>query len=63
MLRYVKSNKAEKFVAFRNCSSVTGEAVCQELVTLLSSMNLLLADCRGQGYDGGGNMPGQHRDC
>ena len=28
MLWHVKSNKAENFAAYRNCSSVTGEAVC-----------------------------------
>jgi len=64
VLRFVKSNKAEeKFIAFRSCASVTGEAVCKELVDLLRDVALPLADCRGQGYDGGGNMAGQHRGC
>ena len=63
-LRYVKDCEAhEKLVGFVACTSVTGEAVCSELVSLLGRLGLHTNHCRGQSYDGAGSMSGRIRGC
>lgn len=61
IIRYVDGNDMirEDFVGFYACESgVTGEAISELIKSAVTSLGLDLADCRGQCYDGAGNMAG-----
>ena len=63
VLRYV--DKAghihEAFVGFLECDQGTsGQAVCDGIKKTLRNFGLDLNNCRGQGYDGAGNMAGRY---
>ena len=51
----------ERFVKFVYCrDGITGEAISTYLRTELRSLGLDLTKCRGQAYDGAGNMVGRY---
>mgnify|MGYP001797961719 FL=1 len=59
VLRFVDESLKirEEFLGFVPCrNGLSGEAIAEEISTFLSSIDLSLDDCRGQGYDGAGNM-------
>ncbi|XP_028413710.1 52 kDa repressor of the inhibitor of the protein kinase-like [Dendronephthya gigantea] len=50
----------EEFLGFVPCKKgVSGEAVAATIEEFLRDQNLPIDDCRGQGYDGAGNMAGR----
>lgn len=50
----------EEFLEFVPCKlGLSGEAVAQTILNTLHELDLPIDDCRGQGYDGAGNMAGQ----
>lgn len=65
ILRYVLRNDEtssfeiyERFIKFINFSGKCGEAISQQILSTLETLNVPLADCRSQGYDNGSNMRG-----
>jgi len=50
----------ERFLAFVDCNKKTGEAIANLIRETLKKYNILLTDCRGQGYDNGSNMKGEY---
>ncbi|KAJ8893955.1 hypothetical protein PR048_006556 [Dryococelus australis] len=65
ILRYIFLNKetnlfeiCERFIEFKNFSRKTGEAITDEILPTLETLQVPLADCRAQGYDNGSNMRG-----
>lgn len=68
ILRYVaysgESNEfevIERFLEFVNCNEKTGEAITDLILQTLQKYNILISDCRGQGYDNGSNMSGPYK--
>lgn len=61
ILRYI-SNECEikeDFVGFVHCESgLTGEGLADILLDRIKSLKLDIKNCRGQGYDGAGNVSG-----
>ena len=50
----------EEFLGFVPCKKgLTGDAVATTIKEFLHDLNLPIDDCRGQGYDGAGNMAGR----
>ena len=50
----------EEFVGFVPCKKgLTGDAVAATIKEFLRDLNFPVDDCRGQGYDGAGNMAGR----
>ncbi|KAK4880622.1 hypothetical protein RN001_008768 [Aquatica leii] len=47
------------FLRFIPVVSVTGESLRNEIKQFFNDMGLTLDNLRGQGYDGGSNMPGK----
>ena len=39
--------------------SLSGEAISEKISSFITSIGLRMDDCRGQGYDGAGNMAGK----
>ena len=61
ILRYVSLHESsyqihEHFLKFVDCDGKTGAETAQLIVHFLKSHNISLSDCRGQGYDNGGNI-------
>jgi hypothetical protein len=57
---------AEHFICFQEVKDSSGEDLTEVILQTLASLNVNIADCRGQGYDSGTNMHGkkqrwQHR--
>ena len=50
-----------EFMGFLKCESTTGEAIANLIVDNLRNWNIPLENCRGQTYDGAGNMSGGNR--
>ena len=50
----------EHFVDFFVTTDQTGKGLTASILAELESLGLDLKDCRGQGYDNGANMKGQH---
>ena len=48
----------KSFIDFISIETKTGAGLAQEITNKLTSDGLVLADCRGQGYDNGANMAG-----
>lgn len=63
VIRYVKSTDSkakEAFVGFIELEErPTGRAIATAVVDLVTSLGLDMANCRGQCYDGAGNMAGR----
>ena len=63
VLRYVDSSKniREEFVGFRLCGDETiGNAIRVLIINLVRDLGLTMDNCRGQSYDGAGNMAGRY---
>ncbi|XP_066923783.1 52 kDa repressor of the inhibitor of the protein kinase-like [Clytia hemisphaerica] len=61
VLRYIDSvcELREDFVKFLHCKDgLSGKALEKLLLKCLSDLGLKIEDCRGQGYDGAGNVAG-----
>jgi hypothetical protein len=64
VVRYVKDNKpVERLLQFVPCKEITGEAICDKLVTSLRNVGLDISFCRSQTMDGAGNMAGHQKGC
>jgi hypothetical protein len=51
----------EEFLGFVPCQKgLTGEALAEEISNFAESVGLRMEDCRGEGYDGVGNMAGKY---
>jgi len=48
----------ERLLQFAKCKKITGEAICNTIVTSLKDAGLDTMNCRAQNYDGAGNMAG-----
>ena len=62
VIRYVdqSSNVTEKILGFVRCArGLSGESVSTEILKWLDASGLDIKLCRGQGYDGAGNMAGK----
>ena len=61
VIRFVDANKdiREEFLEFKDLERTTGAAVSETLLSTLRSLNILIEDCRGQGYDGAASMSSQ----
>ena len=63
VLRFVDSsaNIREDFVSFHLCGEeTTGEAIKDLILKSINDLGLNMDDCRGQSYDGAGNMAGRY---
>ena len=63
VLRYVDSSKniREEFVGFRLCGEeTTGNAIKELIINSVRDLGLTMDNCRGQSYDGAGNMAGRY---
>ena len=58
VLHYVDSSKdiREEFVGFRLC----GEETTSNAINSVRDLGLTMDNCRGQSYDGAGNMAGRY---
>ena len=64
VVRYVDTNSEakEKFLKFLECDQgVTGADIKDKILDTLKMVGIDMDLCRGQGYDGGGNMAGIHK--
>ena len=64
VIRYLDSSLKirEVFLAFSECKEgVSGEAISKLILDTLESVGLSMDKCRGQCYDGAGNMAGRCR--
>ena len=62
VVRYVNNNFVicEEFLGFVPCTQgITGEALSKEITTFIEGIGLRMENCRGQRYDGAGNMAGK----
>ena len=51
----------EEFLGFVACQKgLSGEVLAKEITDFIQSIGLRINDCRGQGYDGAGNMAGKY---
>ena len=63
-IRFLKNCKAqEKLIGFVACTSITGEAICTEVLHVLEELGLSPMLSRGQAYDGAGSMSGHLNSC
>ena len=65
VVRYLDSNSeiCEHFLSYIDCNEgVTAEAIKEKILAAFAEIGLDFSLCRGQGYDGGGNMAGKYRD-
>ena len=63
VLRFVDSSGIirEEFVGFHLCGEeTTGEAIKDLILNSITGLGLSMDDCRGQSYDGAGNMAGRY---
>ena len=60
VLRFVDATNTirTEFMGFLKCESTTGEAIANLIIDNLRNWNIPLENCRGQTYDGAGNMSG-----
>ena len=49
----------EEFLGFVPCEGLSGEAIAKQITDSVCSLGLDMQLCRGQGYDGAGNMAGK----
>ena len=50
------SGKAKEFLEFGRCAQVDSEAISNEILRIIKKADLVIMNCRGQGYDGTSNM-------
>ena len=63
VLRFVDASKSihKEFVGYYHCiEGTTGETIKTMILKVVSDLGLSMDDCRGQCYDGAGNMAGQY---
>jgi hypothetical protein len=63
VLRFVDSSQQirEEFVGFYHCEDGTsGVALKEMILKVVADLGLSMANCRGQSYDGAGNMAGKY---
>lgn len=63
VVRFVDSQREirEEFLRFLHCDAGTsGQAISNQILSLVRDLGLDMENCRGQGYDGSGNMAGKH---
>ena len=63
VIRFIDENAniREDFVGFFECNKgLSGKAICSKLEETVSNLGLDMNNCRGQGYDGAGNMAGKY---
>mgnify|MGYP000751363744 FL=1 len=64
VVRYTQNNKPiERLLEFVSCEEITGEAICNNVVSCLTKLGLNIQNCRSQTMDGAGNMAGKHSGC
>ena len=66
VVRFVdeKSVIREEFLGFLECGDgTTGIALSNLILEELKKLDLDIMNCRGQGYDGAGNMSGEYNGC
>ena len=58
VLRFIDSNCniREEFLDFISTERITGEVLAHAIKELLNRFDLVIQNCRGQGYDGASNM-------
>ena len=64
VIRFVddKSNIREEFLEFIHCKDGTsGKAISDVILHQLVQLGIDIKNCRGQGYDGAGNMSGKNK--
>ena len=62
VIRVLDTNKTirEEFIGFHLCEEgLTGEAIKDIITSAVADLGLMMEDCRGQCYDGAGNMAGR----
>ena len=62
VIRYVDSSSEiqERFLEFVHCKDgMSGKAISEKILESLKNHGLDISLCRGQGYDGAGNMAGK----
>ena len=60
----VNSEIREEFLGFLDCKGTTsGEAISNLILKELKDQGIDINNCRGQGYDGAGNMSGKYKGC
>ena len=62
VLRYVDKIEQikEEFVNFIECDdSISREAIARKVTENIAELKLEMSNCRGQGYDGAGDMAGK----
>ena len=63
-VRYMKDGQSiEQHVAFIECQSTTGKAICGKIVEELKRLQIDIRNCRAQSYDGAGAMSGHLNGC
>jgi hypothetical protein len=50
----------EHFIFFQEVKDSSGEGLTEVILQTLASLNVNIADCRGQGYENGANMRGKN---
>ena len=62
MLRFIDSeaNIREEFVKFVYLDGTSGQQIADSIKKEIREMGLDMVNCRGQGYDGAGNMSGKY---
>ena len=66
VLRFVDqaSYIREEFLGFLQClNGTSGDAIAKLILEKLDVLSIELKNCRGQGYDGAGNMSGEYNGC
>lgn len=63
VLRYVKEDVHEDFVAFLHARNLTGTGLAELLVTTVENLGLNMSNCRGLGLDGASAMMGKFKGC
>ena len=63
VLRFVdaQNNIRTEFMGFLYCESTSGEYIADRIMNKLEQWGIPLENCRGQTYDGAGNMSGAQR--
>jgi hypothetical protein len=53
----------EHFIFFQEVKDSSGEGLTEVILQTLASLDVNIADCRGQGYNNGTNMCGKTKVC
>ena len=64
ILRFTMNHKpVEKLLEFIPCDTITGQAICMNIIKALTNNGLDIQYCRSQTMDGAGNMAGTQAGC